>query len=337
MQRRSFLRKSLLAGSTISALDLQSADQHFKNKPIIISTWDFGKYANAEGWKVLQSNGRALDAIEQAARVTEADETNKTVGYGGYPDRDGRVTLDACIMDENGNCGSVMAIEFIKHPISVARKVMEKTPHIILVGDGALQFALENGFPKENLLTPDSKKAWEDWLKQSKYEPVINIENQLFKKQDNNFALGGINNHDTIGLLALDNSGNLSGGCTTSGMAFKLHGRVGDSPVIGAGLFVDGEVGAATATGVGEEVIRCVGSHSVVEYMRTGLSPQNACKKVVERIANRDLEKAKKMQIGFLALDKNGNYGAFALQKGFSFAVKSKNEEKVIASESYFD
>ena len=337
MQRRSFLQNSLLAGAGITTGNFNSNTKSQSSKPIIISTWDFGKYANAEGWKILSENGRALDAIENAARVTEADETNKTVGYGGYPDRDGRVTLDACIMDENGNCGSVMAIEFIKHPISVARKVMEKTPHIILVGDGALQFALENGFPKENLLTPDSKKAWEDWLKQSKYEPVINIENQLFKKQDNNFALGGINNHDTIGLLALDKAGNLSGGCTTSGMAFKLHGRVGDSPVIGAGLFVDGGVGAATATGVGEEVIRCVGSHSVVEYMRSGLSPKQACKKVVERIAKRDLEKAKKMQIGFLALDKNGNYGAFALQKGFSFAVKSGEEEKVIAADSYFE
>ena len=337
MRRRSFLRNSILAGSSLSAMNFTKPDAQFSKKPIIISTWDFGKYANAEGWKVLSANGRALDAIEQAARVTEADESNKTVGYGGYPDRDGRVTLDACIMDQNGNCGSVMALEFIKHPISVARKVMEKTPHIILVGDGALQFALENGFPKENLLTPDSKKAWEDWLKESKYEPVINIENQLFKKQDASFALGGINNHDTIGLLALDSSGSLSGGCTTSGMAFKLHGRVGDSPVIGAGLFVDGEVGAATSTGVGEEVIRCVGSHSVVEYMRNGLSPKQACKKMVERIAKRDLEKAKKMQIGFLALDKHGNYGAFALQKGFSFAVKSGDEELVIASESYFD
>ena len=337
MKRRAFIRNGMLAGASISAVDLAQTPQTTATKPIMVSTWDFGKYANAEGWKILAANGHALDAIEQAARVTEADESNKTVGYGGYPDRDGRVTLDACIMDEAGNCGSVMAMEHIKHPISVARKVMEKTPHIILVGDGALQFALENGFTKENLLTPDSKKAWEDWLKNSKYEPVINIENQLFKKQDTSFALGGINNHDTIGLLALDASGKLSGGCTTSGMAFKIHGRVGDSPVIGAGLFVDGEIGAATATGVGEEVIRCVGSHSVVEYMRSGLSPKEACKKVVERIAKRDLEKAKKMQIGFLALDKAGNVGAYALQTGFSYALKSASEEKVIAVESYFE
>ncbi|MFZ9686929.1 MAG: N(4)-(beta-N-acetylglucosaminyl)-L-asparaginase [Chitinophagaceae bacterium] len=337
MQRRSFIKNGIIAGTSVSTYPLNIIDEKKNTKPLIVSTWDFGRFANAEGWKVLASNGHALDAIEKAARVTEADETNKTVGYGGYPDRDGKVTLDACIMDEAGNCGSVMAIEHIKHPISVARKVMEKTPHIILVGDGALQFALENGFPKENLLTPDSKKAWEDWLKSSKYEPVINIENQLYKKQDNSFALGGINNHDTIGLLALDASGRLSGGCTTSGMAFKMHGRVGDSPVIGAGLFVDGEVGAATATGVGEEVIRCVGSHSVVEYIRAGLTPNEACKKMVERIAKRDLQKAKTLQIGFLAIDKLGNVGAFAMQKGFTYSLKSSVEEKVISVESYFD
>ncbi|MFN5055848.1 MAG: N(4)-(beta-N-acetylglucosaminyl)-L-asparaginase [Bacteroidota bacterium] len=337
MKRRSFIRNGLLAGTSISSLSNKISTSTIAAKPLIVSTWDFGKYANAEGWKVLSSNGHALDAIEQAARITEADESNKTVGYGGYPDRDGRVTLDACIMDESGNCGSVMALEYIKHPISVARKVMEKTPHIILVGDGALQFALENGFKKENLLTPDSKKAWEEWLKKSKYEPVINIENQFYKKQADSFALGGINNHDTIGLLALDAAGRLSGGCTTSGMAFKMHGRVGDSPVIGAGLFVDGEVGAATATGVGEEVIRCVGSHSVVEYIRAGSIPKEACKRVVERIAKRDLQKAKTLQIGFLAIDKLGNVGAFAMQKGFTYALKSGTEETVIAVESYFD
>ncbi len=337
MKRRSFIRNGILAGTSISSISHNMSNSATAVKPLIVSTWDFGRFANAEGWKILASNGHALDAVEQAARVTEADESNKTVGYDGYPDRDGRVTLDACIMDESGNCGSVMALEHIKHPISVARKVMEKTPHIILVGDGALQFALENGYKKENLLTPDSKKAWEDWLKNSKYEPVINIENQLYKKQDNSFALGGINNHDTIGLLALDASGRLSGGCTTSGMAFKMHGRVGDSPVIGAGLFVDGEVGAATATGVGEEVIRCVGSHSVVEYIRSGLTPGEACKKMVERIAKRDLQKAKTLQIGFLAIDKFGNVGAYAMQKGFTYSLKSSTEEKVIAVESYFD
>lgn len=338
MIRRDFLKNSLLTIPVISATNLE-VSKSLPTKPIVISTWDFGKAANAEAWKILKNNGRALDAIEQGARVTEADQSNKTVGYGGYPDRDGRVTLDACIMDENGNCGSVMCLEHIIHPISVARLVMEKTPHVILVGEGALQFALANGFKKENLLTPDSELAWKEWLKKSQYNPVMNIENKSFNQNQPgpDFFPGSIDNHDTIGMLALDVKGNLSGGCTTSGMAFKMHGRVGDSPVIGAGLFVDNEIGAATSTGVGEEVIKCVGSHLVVEYMRQGNSPREACKKVVERIAKRDPEKAKNIQIGFLAIDKFGNYGAYALQKGFSYAVKSEKEEIVIPGESYFN
>jgi N4-(beta-N-acetylglucosaminyl)-L-asparaginase len=337
MIRRDFLKTSMLAVPASTGIIPTTENQSFANKPIVISTWDFGKAANAEAWKILVANGHALDAVEQGAKVPEADESNKTVGYGGYPDRDGRVTLDACIMDEKGNCGSVMALEHIKHPISVARMVMEKTPHVILVGDGALQFALQNGFKKENLLTPDSEKAWKEWLKKAKYEPVMNIENKSYQEPVAGAFPGSIDNHDTIGILALDAMGNLSGGCTTSGMAFKMHGRVGDSPVIGAGLFVDGEIGAATSTGVGEEVIRCVGSHLVVEYMRQGNSPREACKKVVERIAKRDMEKAKKIQIGFLAMDKYGNYGAFALQKGFSYAVKTADKEIVIPGESYFE
>jgi len=338
MIRRDFLRNSLLSVPVISS-NFQATTMKQPTKPIVVSTWDFGRAANAEAWKVLKNNGRALDAIEQGARITEADQSNKTVGYGGYPDRDGRVTLDACIMDEKGNCGSVMCLEHIKHPISVARMVMEKTPHVILVAEGALQFALANGFQKENLLTPDSEQAWKEWLKKSNYSPVMNIENKLYnqKEPDSGFFPGSIDNHDTIGILALDTHGNLSGGCTTSGMAFKMHGRVGDSPVIGAGLFVDSEVGAATSTGVGEEVIKCVGSHLVVEYMRQGNSPREACKKVVERIAKRDPQKAEKIQIGFLAIDTQGNYGAYALQKGFSFAVKSDKEEIVIPGESYFN
>lgn len=338
MIRRDFLKNSILTVPVISStIPVDKSQQG--NKPLVVSTWDFGKAANTEAWKILQSNGRALDAIEQGAKITEADQSNKTVGYGGYPDRDGRVTLDACIMDEHGNCGSVMCLEHIKHPISVARLVMEKTPHVILVGEGALQFALANGFKKENLLTPDSEQAWKEWLKKSQYNPIMNIENKSYNQNvpSPDFFPGSIDNHDTIGMLALDSQNNLSGGCTTSGMAFKMHGRVGDSPVIGAGLFVDNEIGAATSTGVGEEVIKCVGSHLVVEYMRQGYSPQEACKKVVERIAKRDPQKAKTIQIGFLAIDKQGNYGAFALQKGFSYAVKSANQEIVIPGASYFN
>jgi N4-(beta-N-acetylglucosaminyl)-L-asparaginase len=241
-------------------------------------------------------------------------------------------------MDEHYNCGAVMCLEYIKHPISVARLVMEKTPHVILVGDGALQFALANGFTKENLLTPESEAAWKKWLQTAKYEPVKNIENKMYEPSPGHGEMpGGPNNHDTIGMIALDAAGNLGGACTTSGMAWKMHGRVGDSPVIGAGLYVDNEVGAATSTGVGEEVIRIVGSHLVVELMRQGLSPEEACKKAVERIISRNPEQAKKVQVGFLAMNKKGEYGAYALQRGFTFAVKSNTEEKIYDGKSIYE
>ena len=179
-------------------------------------------------------------------------------------------------------------------------------------------------------LSEDAKKAYTEWLKKSEYKPVINIEN---KKQNGPFAPNyfddGTVNHDTMGLVAMDMTGNLSGAVTTSGMAFKLHGRVGDSPIIGAGLFVDNEIGAATSSGTGEEVIRICGTHLVVEFMRQGFSPEMACKKAVERIVKRDKEKAKTLQVGFLAMNKKGQYGAYAIQKGFVFSVKSENENQI--------
>lgn len=335
--RRKFLKLSLLtsaavvAGKSLFAKTSAGTDPGVKvsakNDPIVISTWDFGKKANVAAWEVLEKGGRALDAVEAGVRIPEADPNNQSVGLGGRPDRDGRVTLDACIMDENAKCGSVACLEHIVHPISVARLVMEKTPHVMIVGDGALQFALANGFKKENLLTPKSEAEWKDWLKDNKYKPVNNIENTV---------PGGEKNHDTIGMVALDKSGNLSGACTTSGLAFKMHGRVGDSPIIGAGLYVDNEVGAATSTGVGEEVIRIVGSHLVVELMRQGLSPEAACKKAVERIIARNPAASKEVQVGFLALNNKGEYGAYALQKGFQFAVKNGREEKVYDSKHIY-
>jgi N4-(beta-N-acetylglucosaminyl)-L-asparaginase len=346
--RRKFLQTSLF--SSLGILAARKVQAHtevdypfIKNEPIVISTWDFGKAANAAAWKILQKGGRALDAVEAGVKVPEADPNNQTVGYGGLPDRDGRVTLDACIMDENYNCGSVMALEHIIHAISVARLVMEKTPHVQLVGDGALQFALANGFKKENLLTPESEKAWKEWLKTSKYEPVMNIENKLYNKDlmqeppvQEPPMPGGPDNHDTIGMVAMDANGHCSGACTTSGMAFKMHGRVGDSPIIGAGLYVDNQIGAATSTGVGEEVIRIVGSFLVVELMRQGLKPEAACKKAVERIISRNPVKAKTLQVGFLALNKKGEYGAYALQKGFTYSVKSGKEEMVYKAKSIY-
>ncbi|MFD1255360.1 N(4)-(beta-N-acetylglucosaminyl)-L-asparaginase [Mucilaginibacter terrae] len=291
--------------------------------PIVISTWGFGIAANQEAWKTLSKGGRALDAVEAGVKIPEADLTNHTVGRSGYPDRDGHVTLDACIMDEKGNCGAVAAMEYIAHPISIARLVMEKTPHVFLVGEGATQFAVEQGFKKERLLLPSSEKAWKEWLKKAEYKPIINIE-------DSKGIPGNQYNHDTIGMLALDVKGNISGACTTSGMAFKMHGRVGDSPIIGAGLYVDNEVGGATSTGVGEEVIRNVGSFLVVELMRQGYTPEAACKEAVQRIIKKKPDTAKEIQVGFLAINKKGEYGAYAIQKGFSFAVCNKNKQDLL-------
>jgi len=311
--RRTFLKLSALSTAAIAIKPLQSLGTTSfiyntkTNKPIVLSTWRFGLEANAAAWEVLKTGGRSLDAVEAGVRVPEGDPAERSVGYGGRPDRDGRVTLDACIMDEFSNIGSVACLEYIKHPISVARAVMEKTPHVMLVGEGALQFALAQGFRKENLLVEESEKEWKEWLKTTQYKPLANIEN-----------------HDTIGMVAMDANGNLSGACTTSGMAFKMHGRVGDSPIIGAGLYVDNEVGAATATGQGEEVIRTAGSYLVVELMRQGKTPETACKEAVERIIKlqqRRNKNLKDIQIGFIALNKQGQYGAYCLQSGFNYAV----------------
>ena len=312
--RRKFLKTTGILSSALllNPLDLiakevPESENTFVNKPIVLSTWDFGLKANKEAWTILGKGGRALDAVEKGVRLVENDPNERSVGYGGRPDRDGRVTLDACIMDENYNIGSVACLENIKNPISVARMVMEKTPHVMLVGDGAFQFAVSQGFKKENILTAESEKEWKEWLKDSKYKPIVNIEN-----------------HDTIGMIALDAHGNLSGACTTSGMAFKMHGRVGDSPIIGAGLFVDNEIGAATATGHGEEMIRTVGTHLVVELMRQGRNPQQACKEAVERIVKiteRRNKNLKDIQVGFIAINKKGEYGSYCIQDGFNFAV----------------
>lgn len=307
--RRDFIRLSAM-GTVFSTSLLQACAQEPTQsttvKPVVISTWQHGQAANEAAWKVLSQGGRALDAVEAGVRVTESDPKVRTVGLGGYPDAAGHVTLDACIMDEKGDCGSVAYLQHIENPISVARKVMEETPHVMLVGDGALQFALEQGFEKTNLLTPEAEADWQAWLaKQDKpARPEINVEN-----------------HDTIGLLALDQTGNLSGACTTSGASYKLPGRVGDSPIIGAGLFVDNEVGGAVATGWGEAVIRVVGCHLTVEFMRQGHSPEEACRLAVERVISKNPD-YRDIQVGFVALNKQGEYGSYCIQTGFDYAVQ---------------
>jgi len=338
--RRKFLQSSLLSSVSVALGKKSFAGEKnypiITNNPIVISTWDAGLEANKGAWKILHDGGRALDAVEAGVMVTEASQ-NCCVGLGANPDREGFVTLDASIMDENFNCGSVAFLERIKHPISVARRVMEKTPHVMLVGSGAQQFAIAEGFPlEEQKLSGDAKKNYNEWLKKSEYKPVINIENTKGSAFAPTKLTSGEWNHDTIGMVAMDAKGNLSGSCTTSGMGFKMRGRLGDSPIIGAGLFVDNEVGAVTATGQGEDVIRICGSHTVVELMRQGLSPEDACKKAVERIVKAKGEKAKEIQVAFLALNKKGEVGAFAIQKGFSYALRNNDQEKLVDAKSFF-
>lgn len=288
----------------------------------VVSTWDFGVGANQAAWQVLSQQGSALDAVEQGGRWAEGELCNATVGRCGYPDRDGRLTLDASIMDGDGRCGSVAALEDIRHPISVARRVMEKTPHVMLVGAGAQQFAMEQGFAREALLTDAARKAWREWKIESKYQPKLNVERLSTSRP------GDSSNHDTLGLLAIDSQGRLAGACTTSGMAWKLHGRVGDSPIIGAGLYVDNEVGAATASGVGEEMIRNAASFLVVELMRQGKSPQEACLAALQRIVHKREAASKQLQVCLLALNKHGEVGACALHHGFTYALCDHDQDR---------
>ena len=312
--RRNFLKSIPAVGAalTTSCTDSNGAAvaKTTALRPVVISTWNHGQAANTAAWQVLSKNGNALDAAEAGVRVTEADPSGQSVGIGGRPDSEGNVTLDACIMNSAGDCGSVAYLQEILHPITVARQVMEKTPHVMLVGKGAQDFALEQGHEKVNLLTEKSKKDWKDWLaSERRQKPKINVEN-----------------HDTIGLLTLDAEGNLAGACTTSGAGFKMPGRVGDSPIIGAGLYVDNEIGGATATGWGEAVIRACGCFLVVELMRQGHSPQKACELAVERVIAKNPD-WKEIQVGFIALSKNGQHGSFCIAPGFEYALWSEKVE----------
>lgn len=323
--RRKFLLQSILTGASIGLHACTTAAQKAISspskaavvKPLAISTWYHGLAANEVAWQILEKDGRAVDAVEQGVAIVEADPTGTSVGIGGAPDRDGYVTLDACIMDEKGNAGAVCFLENIMHPISVARKVMDDTPHVLLAGEGALQFAKAQGFEEKNLLTEQSKLAWEKWKSTSKYKPIINIEN-----------------HDTISQLAIDKAGNLSGACTTSGLAYKMRGRVGDSPIIGASLFVDNEVGAACATGLGEVVMKTLGSFLIVEFMRNGKTPQEACEAAILRIVQK--YDYKDLQVGYLAINNKGEYGAYAIHKGFNYAI-CINGENVMKDAAFYN
>ena len=322
MKRRKFIKKTSLISIGLGIANRVHSKNYKKSNsldnnitPLVIATWDV-KNATKKAWETIQNNQSSIDAVEQGCMIEEANENGQSVGKGGLPDRDGNVTLDACIMNSKGDCGSVVFLKNIKHAISLARKIMEDTPHVMLAGIGAEEFAYSIGFKKENLLTKTSKKAWENWKKTSKYKPIINIEN-----------------HDTIGMLAIDNNGDISGGCTTSGLAYKMSGRVGDSPIIGSGLYVDNEIGGAVATGLGEEVVKTVGSFLIVELMRQGHSPQKACEIAISRIVTKS--DYRNFQVGYIALNKQGDTGCYSIQKGFSMTIYQSNNNVNIKSDSY--
>lgn len=329
ISRKDFLRKSsliaiggLLVPSLIKGNKIPKDTFHAKESnplnaagPLVIATWDNRKATEAAMKKMKETN-YALDAVEAGVWIPEADPNDHSVGYGGSPDRDGHVTLDACIMDERGNAGSVTFLQNIMHPVSVARKVMEKTPHVMLSGDGAYQFAISQGFKKENLLTEESRLAWENWKKKNNYTPPVNEKN-----------------HDTIGMLAIDGNNNISGACSTSGWAYKMHGRVGDSPIIGAGMFVDNEVGGACATGTGEFVMKTLGSFLIVELMRNGKTPQEATEEAIHRIVR--LYDYKEIQVGYVAINKKGEHGAYSIKPGFTYALYQNGENKKFDSGSF--
>lgn len=327
MKRRNFLLGGLLGGGAMLTAPWLSAATYEATKRtrkvsfmdgLVISTWNAGLVANEHAWKTMQEGGSALDMAEKGVNAIEADFSNRYVGLGGLPDREGTTTLDACIMDSKGMAGSVMCVEKVKYPSSLARLVMERTPHVQLVGAGAQQFAVEQGIALDDYVSEEAQQMYDEWLVKSEYKPVINVEN-----------------HDTIGLLAMDRMGDLAGVCTTSGMAFKMKGRVGDSPIIGAGLYVDNEVGGATATGLGEAVVRTCGSFLVVELMRQGMSPQKACEVAVDRIRKKHAN-VKDFQVGFLAVNKAGEVGAFSVQPGFSYALHKHGENKLFQAGSLF-
>ncbi len=329
MNRRKFIQNTALSGlgltvggsvlaNVVSENTSEFSPEILTDNPLVITTWEAERAVGA-AWDTLQKGGSALDAIEKGCNVEEEDPGNSSVGLGGLPDREGIVTLDACVMDEKGNYGSVVFMQNIVQAISVARKVMTETPHVLLAGKGAEEFAVTQGFKRQNLLTEKSKKAWEEWKIKSEYKPIINIEN-----------------HDTIGMLAMDKNGNLSGGCTTSGLAFKMHGRVGDSPIIGSGLFVDNEIGAATATGLGEEVLKTVGSFLIVELMRQGRTPQQACEEAIARIMEKQKDR-RDFQVGYIAVNKKGEIGAYSIHEGFSYQLYQNGKNQNIKPGFYLD
>lgn len=330
MKRRNFIKKTSLTGVGLTVVSsVLSCNEQASNKnkaisslktthtPIAICTWDF-EAANAKAGEELSKGTKALDAAIAGVAVEEENLENTTVGKGGSPDREGNVTLDACVMDSTGDCGSVICVENITNVAALAKEVMIKTPHVMLSGLGAEEFAYSQGFKKDMLLTENSKKDWEDWLKSPEYKPLINIEN-----------------HDTIGMLCIDQHGDIAGACTTSGLSYKMKGRVGDSPIIGSGLFLDNDIGGAAGTGLGEEILKTVGSFLIVELMRNGMSPQEACEEAVRRITSKNV-RYKDFQIAYIAMNKAGEVGSYCIHKGFTYMKYQNGKNENIHSDYFY-
>tara|TARA_E500000081_G_C6120428_1_gene347606 strand:- start:271 stop:1227 length:957 start_codon:yes stop_codon:yes gene_type:complete len=316
MRRRNFIFDIFSIG-LMSSISTRLKANNLNFSPMVrsISTWKTTE-ANYKAGSLLDNGTDALNAAVIGVAVEEENPKNTTVGYGGAPDRSGNVTLDACVMNHLGDCGSVVAVENIMNVARLAKDVMEKTPHVMLAGKGAEEFAISEGYKKIDLLTETSKKDWEKWLENEEYKPIINIEN-----------------HDTIGMLCLDKNNNMSGACTTSGLAYKMKGRIGDSPIIGSGLFIDNKIGGAVATGLGEEVVKTVGSYLVVELMRQGKSPQEACETAVKRIVSSNSQE-NKFQVAYIAMNKSGEVGSFSIEPGFSYMDYYNGENKEVITRS---
>ena len=318
MKRRNFIFDIFSIG-LLSSITSKLRPNNLNIYPMVrsISTWKTTE-ANLMAGSLLEKGVDALSAAVSGVAVEEENPKNTTVGYGGAPDRSGIVTLDACVMNHIGDCGSVIAVENIVNVARLAKDVMEKTPHVMLAGKGAQEFAISEGYKKEDLLTQKSKEDWKKWLESEDYKPIINIEN-----------------HDTIGMLCLDKNNNISGACSTSGLAYKMKGRVGDSPIIGSGLFIDNKIGGAVATGLGEEVVKTVGSFLVVELMRQGKSPQEACEAAVKRIVKSNSQKDK-FQVAYIAINKNGEVGSYSIEPGFTYMDYYNGENKEVKTDSAF-
>jgi N4-(beta-N-acetylglucosaminyl)-L-asparaginase len=305
-------------------------------EPIILSTWSFGKIANTAGWPYLaMPNGSSLDAVEQACRAVESDLEVTSVGRGGCPDRSGEVSLDASIMQSAARCGSVCYVRRFEHPISIARVIMESPRLVLLAGDGADRFAKRQGMTPVDLLTERARERWEQWAAEhpelqarddAVYAPPSNQEERYAEGED----LPHNRYHDTVGVLAIDASGKLSGACSTSGLPFKVPGRVGDSPIIGHGLYVDPKRGAAVATGVGELVMGVCGSFLAVELMGRGASPSEAARGAIERVIE-SYELCDEDQVAIIALHPSGQWGAASLRPGYNTAVRTSTRDEMAA------